>query len=191
MNAQLSLPDARLAAAGGIVAGTGAAVLASKRRRSRRSAGRTARDVMTHPVTCVGEDEPVARAAERLAADGVGALPVCDRGGRLIGMLTDRDIVLRVVAQGEEPERVTAGACTTPEPVAIAAEEPVGEARARMASHRVRRLPVVDGRRVVGIVSQADVAAHSNPGEAGRLVDAISRGGRDGSTSAWLMRRPH
>jgi CBS domain-containing protein len=190
MKAQLSLPDARVAAAGGIAAGTGAALLAARRRRA-RSRERTARDVMSHPVSWIGQDEPVARAAERLAADGVGAVPVCDGDRRLIGMLTDRDIVLRVVAQGEDPERLTAGGCTTREPVAIGAGAPVEEARSRMAEHRVRRLPVVDGRKVVGMVSQADLAAHSDPREAGTLVDRISRGGRDAPTSAWLMRRPH
>ena len=133
-----------------------------------------ARDVMTSPCECVGESESVAAAAKKLAEMDVGSMPICGEDDRLKGMLTDRDIVVKVIAQGKEPEQVTAGELGDGKPVTIGADDSAEEAMAVMAEHQVRRLPVIDGHDLVGIVSQADVARALPEKKVGETVEAIS-----------------
>lgn len=135
-----------------------------------------ARDVMTQDATCVQENDTVRDAAARLAELNVGAMPICGEDDRLKGMLTDRDIAIEVVAQGRDPEQVKAGELGGGKPVTIGADDPVEEALRTMAEHKVRRLPVIDGHELIGIVSQADIAKNLPDEQAGDLVEAISRG---------------
>lgn len=135
----------------------------------------SARDVMSKDVEVIGEDETIAQVAKRLAQSGVGAMPICD-GDRLQGLITDRDIVTKVVAAGKDPNTVRARELETGKPVTIGADDSIEEALQTMAAHKVRRLPVVDGHSLVGMVSQADLAKALSPEEAGRLVAAISSG---------------
>jgi CBS domain-containing protein len=138
-------------------------------------AGKTARDVMTPECNCIGERDSVLDAAERLAELDVGALPICGEDDRLKGMLTDRDIVLKVIAQRKDPASTLAGELADPgEVVTIGADDSVEEAWRTMAEHKVRRLPVIDGHRCVGIVSQADLAVNLEEAQVGELVEAIS-----------------
>jgi CBS domain-containing protein len=148
-------------------------------------------DVMTPNVACVGEEETVAAAAERMAALEVGALPICDGQGRVRGMLTDRDIVVKVLAQGGDPHRTPAGELSDGELVAVEPDAPLGLALRRMAEHKVRRLPVVERRRVVGMVSQADIATRCPEYGAARLVQEISAAPADRRAGGWAFRRPH
>ena len=134
----------------------------------------TARDVMTADVDHLTEDDTLTVAAERMAAGDVGALPVCSSDQRLIGVVTDRDIVVKALAQGRDPSTVRAGELVQGEAVTIGADDSLDEARRVMAEHQVRRLPVIDGDRLVGIVSQADVAKHLSPDQIGHLLEAIS-----------------
>jgi CBS domain-containing protein len=136
-----------------------------------------ARDVMTDAPEYLKEDTPVREAAQRMAGEDAGALPVCDTGGHLIGMLTDRDIVVKLIAKGEDPGSAKVGTLTgdQPEVVTIGADDSVEEALKTMADHQVRRLPVIDGDRMVGIVAQADLARACPPEKAGELLEAISR----------------
>lgn len=134
----------------------------------------TARDIMTEDVTCVGENETLVEAARKLAQLDVGALPVCGEDDRLKGMLTDRDIVVKCLAAGGDPSTTTAGELAEGKPVTIGADDPVEELLATMAQHKVRRLPVIDGHRLVGIVSQADVARSMPDRTVGDLLEAIS-----------------
>ncbi|MFZ5870896.1 MAG: CBS domain-containing protein [Actinomycetota bacterium] len=134
----------------------------------------TARDIMTEDVTCVGENETLVEAARKLAQLDVGALPVCGEDDRLKGMLTDRDIVVKCLAAGGDPSTTTAGELAEGKPVTIGADDPVEELLATMAQHQVRRLPVIDGHRLVGIVSQADVARSMPDRTVGDLLEAIS-----------------
>ena len=135
---------------------------------------KTAREVMSGGVECVGVNDTVLAAAKRLAELDVGSMPICGEDDRLKGMLTDRDIVVKVLAQGKDPGTTTAGELGEGKPVTIGADDPVEEALKTMITHKVRRLPVIDGHDLVGIVSQADLAVHLSEERVGDLVEAIS-----------------
>lgn len=137
---------------------------------------KTAREVMTGDAKCIGENDSVLDAARRLAELDVGAMPICGDDDRLKGMVTDRDIVVKVLAQGRDPSATKAGELGEGKPVTIGADDSVEEAIRTMKDHKVRRLPVIDGHRLVGIVSQADVARSADEQEVGELVEAISAG---------------
>jgi CBS domain-containing protein len=133
-----------------------------------------ARDIMTADARCVRADEPVREAAMRMAELGVGALPICGVDERVIGMLTDRDIVVKVLAQGKDPMAVHAGELAQGEAVTIGADDDVAELMRTMIVHKVRRLPVIDGHELVGMVSLADVARAMEDPETGMLLEALS-----------------
>jgi CBS domain-containing protein len=93
---------------------------------------------------------------------------------RLKGMLSDRDIVVKALAQGKDPANTRAGELAEGKPVTIGADDSVEEALHTMAEHKVRRLPVIDGHELIGIVSQADLARSVDEDQVGELVEAIS-----------------
>ena len=136
--------------------------------------GKTAREVMTGGAECVGENETLLDAARKLAELDVGAMPICGEDNRLKGMLTDRDIAIKVVAQGKDPSSTKAGELAEGKPVTIGADDSLEDALHTMAEHKVRRLPVIDGHDLIGIVSQADLARHVDEEKVGDLVEAIS-----------------
>jgi CBS domain-containing protein len=135
---------------------------------------KTARDVMSGGAECIGEDDSILDAAKRLAELNVGAMPICGSDNRLKGMLTDRDIVIKVLAQGKDPASTKAGELGEGKPVTIGADDSVDEALHTMTEHKVRRLPVIDGHDLIGIVSQADLARSLDEERVGDLVEAIS-----------------
>ncbi len=135
---------------------------------------KTAREIMTSDATCVGENESVAEAAQKMARLDVGALPICGEDDRLKGMLTDRDIVVKVLAAGKSPEQTHAGELAEGKPVTIGADDPAEEALRTMSEHKVRRLPVIDGHRLIGVVSQGDLATALGREQVGELVETIS-----------------
>lgn len=134
-----------------------------------------ASDIMTRDITVIREEETIRQAAERLAKDDVGVLPITDGQKHLKGMLTDRDIVVRVVAQGKDPNSTRAKELEQGEVVTLRPDDSIKHALDLMAEHKVRRLPVVDQERIVGMVSQADVAKSVPPEEAGRMLTEISK----------------
>ena len=134
----------------------------------------TARDIMTADATCAGADETLVEAARKMRDLDVGALSICGPDDRLAGMITDRDIAIRAVAEGKDPGTVKVSELADGKPVTIGADDSVEEALATMSKHGVRRLPVIDGQKLVGMVSQADVAKHLPEAKVGDLVDAIS-----------------
>src|SRR4051812_1063798 len=119
---------------------------------------KTAREVMTGGAECIGENETIADAARKMAELDVGALPICGEDDRLKGMLTDRDIAVKVLAQGKDPASTKAGELGEGKPVTIGADDSVKEALQTMKDHAVRRLPVIDGHDLIGVVSQGDLA---------------------------------
>jgi CBS domain-containing protein len=134
-----------------------------------------ARDIMNPECRCVGENDTVLDAAKQLAELDVGAMPICGEDDRLKGMLTDRDIVVKVLAQGKDPASTRAGELATQgEVVTIGADDSIDEALRTMTEHKVRRLPVIDGHQCVGIISQADIATSIDEEKVGDLVEAIS-----------------
>lgn len=134
----------------------------------------TAREIMTPHPACVRSSETVYDAAQRMADLGVGALPICGEDNKLKGMITDRDIVVKVIAQQHDPRAVHAGELAQGEAVTLGADDDIDELLATMAQHQVRRLPVVDGHALVGIVAQADVARSITDPKVGDLVQALS-----------------
>ena len=146
---------------------------ARRRRRTRRGELR-ARDIMTPSPECAREHETLEEVARKLESSDIGSMPVCGNDNRLKGMVTDRDIVVSVVSGGRDPRTTTAGELAKGKPVTIGADDSVSEAIRTMKRHKVRRLPVIDGDQLVGIVSQADVAASARDEQVGQLVEAIS-----------------
>ena len=133
----------------------------------------TAREIMTGGVECVREDETVLDAAKKMDQLGVGALPICGSDDRLKGMLTDRDIVVKVLAQGKDPASTTAGQLAEGKPVTIGADDGLDELVRTMATHQVKRVPVIDGHTLVGVVSEADVAEHASPQQLVQVVRGV------------------
>lgn len=134
----------------------------------------TARDIMTPAPRCVGENETLVDAARLMASLDVGALPICGEDKRLMGMLTDRDIVVKCLAEGGDPAATRAGELGQGKPVTIGADDDIAEALDTMKEHQIRRLPVIDGHDLVGIISQADIALSLSAQEAGETVAEIS-----------------
>jgi CBS domain-containing protein len=135
----------------------------------------TARDIMTPGADSLSADVTVAEAAELLARTDFGAMPVCNLDGHLEGMVTDRDIVVKVIAAGLDPASTkVSDIADQAEVVTIGADDSVDEAIETMKRHKVRRLPVIDGKNLVGMVSQADLATNLPSDKVGKLLEVIS-----------------
>ncbi len=133
------------------------------------------RDIMTQGVEYLKTTESATDAAERFAQPDIGAVPVCDPDGHLASMVTDRDIVVKVVARGKNPSKMLLGEIADQaEVVTIGADDAVEEALEVMKHHKVRRLPVMDGNEVVGVISQGDLARSVPREQAGDLVARVS-----------------
>jgi CBS domain-containing protein len=131
------------------------------------------RDVMTsNPESC-SSDSSVADAAKAMARQDVGPIPVVD-GERLVGLLTDRDIVVRVVAEGRDPRSTTVREVASSDLTTVSPDEDLDRALQLLAERQVRRLPVVEGEKLVGIVAQADIARHGDDAQTGQVVEQIS-----------------
>jgi CBS domain-containing protein len=140
----------------------------------------TARDIMSGSAECASESDTLVDAARRMKDLDVGSLPICGEDDRLKGVITDRDIVVNCVAEGRDPSSVKVSEMGDGKPVTIGADDSVDEILRTMTEHAVRRLPVIDGDRLVGIVSQADVAKNLPEDKVGDLVSAISAGPANG-----------
>ena len=133
-----------------------------------------ARDLMTPDPKCVKEDQTLADAARMMRDLDVGALPICGNDDRLKGMVTDRDIVVKCIAEGGDPNTVTAGSLGEGKPITIGADDDIRDALVVMQEYQVRRLPVIDGHDLVGIISQADIARELSATQTGETVAEIS-----------------
>jgi CBS domain-containing protein len=134
-----------------------------------------ARDIMTPGATYCPDDTTAEDAARMMADNDIGAIPVCDGSGHLCGVITDRDLAIKVVAAGLDGRNVRLSEIIEgTEVVTIGADDTVEEAIRTMKDHAVRRLPVIDGTDLVGMVSQADIARAMPDTTIAELVDAIS-----------------
>ena len=140
----------------------------------------TARDIMTKTVECASVDDTLADAARKIRDLDVGSLPICGDDNRLKGVITDRDIVVKCVAEGGDPSSAKVSELAEGKPVTVGADDSVEQVLRTMTDHGVRRLPVIDGHDLVGIVSQADVAKNLPEDKVGDLVEAISSGPANG-----------
>lgn len=135
----------------------------------------TAREIMTAGAIYCATTSTAADAARMMAREGIGALPVCGEDGRLAGVVTDRDLAVHVVAESLDPNEVRLSELLDDtEVVTIGADDSADEAIRTMKSHAVRRLPVIDGHQLIGMVSQADIARAMPDARIGDLVGAIS-----------------
>jgi CBS domain-containing protein len=134
----------------------------------------SARDIMTAGAECASVNDSLVDAARKMSDLNVGALPICGDDNRLKGMITDRDIVVRCLAQGGDPGSTKVADLAEGKPVTIGADDSVEEAVRTMTVHGVRRLPVIDGHDLVGMVSQADVARNLPDDKIAQLVELIS-----------------
>jgi CBS domain-containing protein len=137
--------------------------------------GQIIKDVMTSNPCSIDAEKSVAYAAKMMREEDVGLAPIVE-GDKLIGMLTDRDIAIRVVAEGRNPEQVKVADVASKQVVTVDPQQDLDEALRIMSKHQVRRLPVVeeDGK-LVGVVAQADIAREGDDTQTGKLVEEISK----------------
>jgi CBS domain-containing protein len=136
---------------------------------------RTVREAMHEGCECIGERQTLADAAKRMEELDVGVLPICGDDDRLKGMLTDRDIVVKALAEGRDPNTATCGELAQGTVRWIAADASFDEALGMMSEHAVKRLLVMDDdKRLSGIITEADVAIHAPGGKTGEMVGAIA-----------------
>jgi CBS domain-containing protein len=136
--------------------------------------GKKIRDVMTPAPETIRADRPAAEAAKKMREADAGMIPVMDNGD-LLGTVTDRDIAVRVVAEGKDPQSTAVGEIASRDVVTVEPDEELDEALQKMATHQVRRLPVVEAGRLVGVLAQADVAREGDEKDVGHAVGEISR----------------
>jgi CBS domain-containing protein len=132
-----------------------------------------ARDMMHEGAECVGEHESLRRVAERMRDLDVGCMPICGDDDRLQGVITDRDIVLQCCAEGCHPTQMRAGDLAQGTPVWISADASEEQVLQLMSQNRIRRLPVIDDGRLVGMISEADVVRHLPADMVARMAGAI------------------
>ena len=136
--------------------------------------GKHIRDVMTPGPETIQADQPAAEAAKLMKNADAGMIPVLENGN-LLGTITDRDIVIRLVAEGKDPQVTPVREIASTDPVTVEPDRDLDEALQLMAKHQVRRLPVVESGRLVGVLAQADVALAGTEKEVGHTVEEISQ----------------
>lgn len=133
----------------------------------------TAREIMHQGVECIRQDETLIVAAAKMRNLHVGALPICGSDDRLHGIITDRDIVVRCLAEGRDPRTMTAQELAQGTPIWVDATADIGEVLRKMEEHKIRRLPVIDNHRLVGMISEADLATHLGEHEVSEFASAV------------------
>jgi CBS domain-containing protein len=136
--------------------------------------GKKINDSMTANPCVIEADKPVSYAAKMMRDEDVGFAPIVE-GDRLVGSLTDRDIAIKVVAEGRDPDETSVREVATSNLITVDPEDDLDEAMRLMARHQVRRLAVVEGSRLVGVVAQADVARDAKAKQTGEVVEEISQ----------------
>lgn len=134
----------------------------------------TAGEIMHMGVECISEHQTLGEAARKMRELHIGALPICGDDNRLQGIITDRDIVVRCIAEGRDPHSVTARELAQGTPVWVSEDAPVEEVVGLMSQHKIRRLPVLnEEHELVGIISEADVATHLSEHEVSEFAAAV------------------
>lgn len=134
----------------------------------------TARELMTAGAECVTEDDSLVTAAQLMRDLDVGSLPIRGDDNRLKGVITDRDIVVKCIADGGDPTSTMVGSMAQGKPITIGADDSAEEALKTMVEHRIRRLPVIDGHDLVGMLSQADLARSLPADKVDELLKGVS-----------------
>jgi CBS domain-containing protein len=136
---------------------------------------RSVREAMHEGCECIGENQSLLDAAKRMEQLDIGAMPICGQDDRLRGMITDRDIVVKALAQGRDPASTSAGELAQERLIFTRADAPIDQALSLMQEHTVRRLPVLDqNKRLCGMITEADIATHMPQEKTGEMVGAIA-----------------
>jgi CBS domain-containing protein len=133
----------------------------------------TARDIMHLGAECIGENETLVAAAQKMRELHVGALPICGQDNRLHGIITDRDIVVRCVADGQDPVTMTAGQLARGTPIWVDVKADASEVLNTMTEHDIRRVPVLEEHQLVGMISEADLATHLDEHQLSQFTSAL------------------
>jgi CBS domain-containing protein len=133
----------------------------------------SAHDIMHVGVECVPEHETLDRAAQLMREHNIGSLPICGDNDRLLGIITDRDIVVKCIAAGHDPSQVTAGSLAQGAPVWVDASADEDEVLRLMQDNLIRRLPVLDDHELVGMISEADLATHIPPSKVAAYCSTV------------------
>ncbi|GFH34956.1 CBS domain-containing protein [Streptomyces pacificus] len=133
----------------------------------------TAKDIMHSGAQWIPAHQTLDRAAQLMRELKVGALPIADADERLCGILTDRDIVIGCVAMGHDPSKVTAGDMARGTPRWIESGADVGAVLHEMQEHQIRRLPVIEDKRLVGMISESDLAQHLSEDQLAQWVEQV------------------
>lgn len=134
-----------------------------------------ARDLMTSPAEYLNASDTLDVAAQALKTSNVGSMPVVDDSGAVTGMVTDRDLVVRGIAEGKDPNATTVADCCSGTVVSVSSDDDAGAVAQALSHNQIRRVPVIDGDQLVGMISQADVARHLPTDTTGDVVQAISQ----------------
>jgi len=133
----------------------------------------TAREIMHAGAVCIKENDTLAAAARKMRDLDVGSLPICGEDGRLHGIVTDRDIVVKCVAEGCEPSQMRAASLAQGTLYWVDAKADVSEVLRQMEEHRVKRLPVIENHRLVGLISEADLARSLSEHQLAEFVETV------------------
>ncbi len=136
----------------------------------------TARDIMHMGAECIGEDDTLFTAAQKMRDLDVGALPICGKDNRLHGIITDRDIVIRCCAEGRNPADVKANEFAQGSLHWVESNTDVGEVLTMMQQHQIKRMPVIEDHRLVGMISEADLGRHLSEGQVAHFVEGVYSG---------------
>ncbi|SEN42355.1 CBS domain-containing protein [Nonomuraea pusilla] len=139
----------------------------------------TARDIMHPRAECIGEDQTLIDAARMMRDLGVGALPICGNDQKLHGIITDRDIVIKCLAEGKDPRSCRASELAQGKPYYTDANADVDDVLRQMTQHKIKRLPVIENHQLVGMISEADLAQNLPEEKLADFVEAIKSGASD------------
>ncbi len=140
------------------------------------------REIMTQNPACSEPGDTVTQVAQLMKRRNVGSVPVVESFGSmvLVGIITDRDLAIKIIAEGRDPAQAKVGEAMTANPISCSPEDDIQRALEIMARNQVRRLPVVERRQVIGIIAQADIATRLNaPADTAALVEQISKEWKD------------
>lgn len=152
---------------------TGTEPAGEERRTMDRSESRQARDIMHLGAECIRADDTVANAAQKMRELDIGSMPICGEDDRLHGIITDRDIVVKCIAEGRDPMTVRVGDLAQETLRWADASSSIGDVLHEMEEHRIKRLPVIDNHRIVGMISEADLARNLDEHQLAKFVEKV------------------
>ena len=134
------------------------------------------RDAMAKTISTATKNEPVVDVARKMKREDAGFMPIVEDGGVLVGVVTDRDLVIRCLAEGHDPKTDTIGHCMTPQAITISPEDDIQDAAHKMEGEEIRRLAVTEDGRVVGVLSHGNLVQATKGKTAEKVTEGVTRG---------------